>query len=106
MTKCTHSQRGDMARAFLEGKSSTKIARENSVSETYVLMLAKAYAEECGIDLSSRPRAKRERKPKVRRKAKYEAKPKAESVQIEKATPDPHALGSGRRQSGEYVKLM
>jgi transposase-like protein len=87
MPRISQREKDEIVAAYRAGDGPTAIGRRYGISKSYVLRLARY------------PYQKKERPPKPKRAVKA---PKA----VERQKVDRHALGSGRRQSGEYVKLM
>lgn len=81
-------EKGEIVEAYRAGGSPTAIARQYGISKAYVIKLARY------------PYRKKERAPKPKKAVRM-------IVPVKKAAaPDPHAIGSGRRNAYGYLRLM
>ena len=91
MARLTRSERNEIIAAYRAGGNSADIGRKYGVNPGYVRKLAARNGVAPRQIVGPKPRPPR---PKPKRMAKPT-----------QAT-DPHAIGSGRRQSSGYTKLM
>jgi len=81
-------QKDEIVSAYNAGESPTAIGRKYGISKAYVIKLARY------------PYRKKERPPKPKKVMRSPV------MKDRSRAPDPHAIGSGRRQSSGYTKLM
>lgn len=104
MAKITQQERARVAREYLAGGSPSEIGERYGLSCAAVIMIGIRHAKATG---AVRVKLDRPSKPRAPRKRAYEAKPKREAMTNQKRNlPDPHAIGSGRRNASGYLRLM
>lgn len=97
MTRLSHSQRHEIAKAYADGESPTSIGRRYGIGCTHVVIIAKR----AGIAAHRPQRVK----PKVAEPRKIVAAPPAPKPKPV-APIRPEHVGSGQRHGSGYTKLM